>query len=307
MLSFYDYCIESGNTALISRWDFRRNGSLTPADISYGSHRRICWRCEKGHEWEADICYVAQSSGGCPVCAGKSVVKGYNDLKTQHPELARQWNTERNGSLTPEDVTSGSTRKVWWRCEKGHEWQTPIKTRAVQGASCPYCANKLIIRGFNDLAALYPELAAQWDRERNGALEPENVFAGSNRRVWWRCEKGHAWQAVIGSRTNQDSGCPYCTGRRVLVGFNDLATVYPTIANQWHPALNGELKPTDVTPGCNKRVWWICEEGHIWKTKISARTAKRKRTACPVCGGCYSHSTLYKPEKSNEPPQGVQK
>ena len=209
-----------------------------------------------------------------------------------------QWHTEKNGSFTPENVTSRSSRRVWWRCEKGHEWAALVKDRTMLHTGCPYCTNKQIIPGFNDLATLRPDLAEQWDREKNGILTPESVSVASNRKAWWRCEQGHEWEAHIHSRTGADSGCPYCTGRKVLVGFNDLATVYPTIANQWHPTLNGELNPTDVTSGCNKKIWWICEEGHIWRTSISARTAKRKRTGCPVCSGFYSHSTLYKPEKS---------
>lgn len=225
MLSFYDYCIENGSTELIGQWDSGCNGDLTPADISYGSGR-----------------------------------------------------------------------KVWWRCEKGHAWQATVKDRTMLSSGCPYCANRQILPGFNDLATLRPDLAEQWDREKNGDLTPESVSAGANRKVWWRCGNGHSWEALIRSRTSQDSGCPYCTGKKVLVGYNDLATLYPTIAAQWHPTLNGNLKPTDVVPGCNKRVWWICEEGHIWKAKICSRTAKNKRSGCPVCIGLHHHSTLYIPE-----------
>lgn len=297
MLSFYDYCVDSGKEYLLNRWNGPRNGELTPSDASHGSHRRVWWHCENGHEWQANICDVAQSSGGCPVCAGKTVVKGYNDLKTLYPQVAAQWNCEKNGALTPDSVTSGSMRRVWWRCESGHEWQAAVKDRTVLRANCPYCANRLIIRGVNDLASTEPALAAQWDREKNGALTPESVSAGSNRVVWWKCSRGHEWQAHIRSRTGSDSGCPYCTGKKVLEGFNDLAAVYPTIANQWHPTLNGDLKPTEVTAGCNRKVWWVCEEGHIWKTAVCARTAKRRHTGCPVCSGFYSHSTLYEPEK----------
>ena len=226
------------------------------------------------------------------------MAQGSNDLRTLYPKVAAQWNTERNGALTPEAVTAGSSRRVWWRCEHGHEWEAPVKERTVFHVGCPYCTGKKVLPGFNDLASLRPDLAAQWDGEKNGALTPEQVSAGSNRKVWWRCEQGHEWEAHIRSRTGADSGCPYCTGRKVLAGFNDLETLYPTVANQWHPTLNGELNPTDVTPGCNKKIWWICEEGHIWKTTVCSRTTKNHRTGCPVCIGMYHHSVLYKPENS---------
>lgn len=58
----------------------------------------------------------------------------------QRPELLEQWNSGRNGSLTPQDVRPGSERRVWWRCDKGHEWQSTIGSRARLGTGCPYSA-----------------------------------------------------------------------------------------------------------------------------------------------------------------------
>ena len=297
MLSFYDYCVDSGKEYLLSRWDGQRNGETAPTALSFGSNRSVWWRCEKGHEWQAQIGEMSRSASGCPVCAGKTVLRGYNDLASQYPEIAAQWDAEKNGHLAPDNITAGSSRRVWWRCEKGHEWQADVKSRTKQKTSCPYCAGKKVLAGYNDLATLRPDIAAQWDTEKNGELSPRDVAAGSSVKAWWMCEKGHEWQAHVRSRTGEDSGCPYCTGKKVLAGFNDLATLHPTIAAQWNAALNGDLKPTEVGIGCNRRVWWTCEEGHTWRTAVCARTAKRRHTGCPVCSGFYSRSTLYKPEK----------
>ena len=57
---------------------------------------------------------------------------------TNYPELAKEWNYEKNGSLTPQTVSVGSGKKVWWRCDKGHEWQAQICGRKKHG--CPVCA-----------------------------------------------------------------------------------------------------------------------------------------------------------------------
>ena len=129
-----------------------------------------------------------------------------------------------------------------------------------------------------------PMLLAQWDRERNGDLTPDGVTHGSHRRVWWRCEKGHSWQAAIAARTKRKTGCPYCTGRKVLAGYNDLATVEPFVAMQWHPALNGDLTPEQVTGGSRRYVWWQCSLGHVWKARVHSRTGNQ-RCGCPVCAG----------------------
>ena len=210
--------------------------------------------------------------------------KGFNDLASLYPALAGEWDAAKNGALTPESVTPASNRKVWWRCEKGHSYRAVIAQRVQRGSGCPYCTNRKILPGFNDLASQYPELAKEWDTERNGSLTPDSVSAYSNRKAWWHCEKNHSYQAVIATRTMRGSGCPYCANKRVLPGFNDLATAEPTVAAQWHPTLNGSLTPQMVTAGSRRKVWWQCALGHVWKAAIYPRTGKQ-RCGCPVCAG----------------------
>lgn len=181
-------------------------------------------------------------------------------------------------------MVAGNHRKVWWQCEKGHEWQATILSRAGNGAGCPVCAGKVVIPGENDLASLFPELAAQWHPTRNGQRTPENVAPYSNKKVWWRCPLGHDYAASVGARTVGGSDCPYCAGRKVLPGFNDLATREPEVAAQWHPALNGALTPEMVTAGSHRKVWWECPYGHIWKAVVYSRAGPQK-CGCPVCAG----------------------
>ena len=123
-----------------------------------------------------------------------------------------------------------------------------------------------MVLGENDLAVRFPSLAAEWNTERNGSLKPNQVASFSNRRGWWRCAFGHEWQAVIAARAVENSGCPYCTGRCVLAGFNDLATLHLKIAAHWDSTLKSGLTPEMVTLGRHNRVWWKCAEGHVWKT-----------------------------------------
>lgn len=121
-------------------------------------------------------------------------------------------------------------------------------------------------------------------RCENGTLTPELVTAGSNRRVWWRCEKGHSYPAVIAHRVRSGSDCPYCSNHKILPGFNDLATIEPVVASQWHPTRNGSLTPQQVTPGSRRKVWWLCDKGHAWRAVVNSRTGKQ-RCGCPICAG----------------------
>jgi hypothetical protein len=75
----------------------------------------------------------------------------------------------------------------------------------------------------------HPDLAAQWNYSKNNGLEPDQVTAGSEKRVWWICSKGHEWQAKIRSRSARAQGCPYCSGRYAIKGENDLATLRPDL------------------------------------------------------------------------------
>lgn len=268
---------------LMKEWHPTLNADVSPEELLPGTHRKVWWKCSNGHEWSAQI--KARVNGtGCPVCSNRRVLAGENDLATTHPEIAAQWHPTKNGTRTPRSVVSGHHAKVWWRCPKGHEWQATILSRTTTGNGCPVCAGKVVIPGQNDLASAYPAIASQWHPTKNGTLTPEQVTSFSNRKAWWVCDKGHEYYAIISHRVQNASDCPYCSGKKVLAGFNDLATIEPKIAEQWHKELNGDLTPQMVTIGSHKKVWWQCAEGHIWKAIIYSRTGARK-TGCPVCSG----------------------
>ena len=97
---------------------------------------------------------------------------------------------------------------------------------------------------------------------------------GTHRTVWWMCDKGHEWQAQVKSRVN-GSGCPICANRIVVSGVNDLASQYPELARQWHPTKNGDLTPDQVSPGTRRKVWWICDKGHKYRSSVSSAPTQR--------------------------------
>lgn len=278
-----EWCASRTDDSLIRQWDRKKNGALSPESISRTSRERVWWRCGKGHEWSATVKSRTEGSG-CPVCANRVILPGYNDLATVEPLLAAQWDPEKNGGLTARDVSAGSSKRAWWRCAKGHSWRATIASRSLLGHGCPYCLGLRVKAGENDLASNYPQIAAEWDPKKNGNLTASDVTSQSNRKVWWLCPLGHSYQTVVKTRVEKNSGCPYCAGQRVLSGFNDLATKDPAVAEQWHPTLNGALTPDMVTCGSRRKVWWQCPLGHSWKAVISSRTGKR-RHGCPVCAG----------------------
>ncbi len=247
------------NPQLAKEWNYDKNKDLKPEDCTANSHQKVWWNCSKGHEWEAAI-YSRNAGYGCPYCAGRTAIKGENDLATLNPQLAKEWNYDKNGELIPENFTVGSGVKVWWKCDKGHEWQAIIVDRNA-GKGCPYCSNQKVLQGYNDLKTLNPQLANEWNYEKNADLRPENFASNSGKKVWWKCSKGHEWQATINSR-NKGSGCPYCVGQKVVKGYHDLVTINPKLASEWDYEKNGELKPQDFAVGSNRKIWWVSSKGH---------------------------------------------
>lgn len=280
--SLYDFCLENGKGYLLVQWDTAGNLPDTPRTLSAGSRKQVWWVCDHGHRWQAAVQNRTARDNNCPVCAGKQVLPGFNDLASRYPQLAAQWHPTKNGPLTPDQVTPGTHRKVWWLCDQGHAWEAMVKSR-VAGTGCPVCTGRKLKEGENDLATRYPLIAAQWDGQANGSLTPSQVLPGTRRKVWWVCPKGHRWQASIGARTAGSTGCPVCAGKQVLPGVNDLASLHPELAAQWHPNKNLPLTPDTIAGNSNRSVWWICGLGHEWQAPVGRRV--QSQVGCPVCAG----------------------
>jgi hypothetical protein len=199
------YNLQVINPKLSEQWHPTKNGNLSPKDVPPGSRKKVWWRCEKGHSWQA-IIYSRSNGRGCPYCAGRFATDD-NNLGKLRPDIAKQWHPNKNNPLKPTDVKIFSHKKVWWRCEQGHEWQTTVQHR-THGTRCPYCTGRKASSAYN-LEVLYQNLAAEWNHDKNESLTPDTVTPGSRKKVWWKCSNGHEWYAAIFSRT-AGCGCPYC-------------------------------------------------------------------------------------------------
>jgi hypothetical protein len=259
---------------LAKEWDYKKNYPLRPENVFVYSNKKVGWECQKGHKYDA---IIANRSNGhdCPCCSGRKTCED-NCLAIINPKLAKEWDYEKNGKLTPYNVTCGSHKKVGWECEKGHKYNAIIKGRS-EGRGCPCCDGKMVCED-NCLAMVNPKLAKEWDYKKNGKLTPHDVTPYSNKKVAWECEKGHQYDAIICNRSN-DHDCPYCSGQRACKD-NCLATLNPKLAKEWHPTKNGKLTPRDITCGSSKEVWWMDKMGHEWQAKVNGRNYG---DGCPNC------------------------
>ena len=408
-ISLYDWCITNNREDLLKEWDYVYNVDKNPSSITFGSNACVAWICHLGHKYNASI-YGRRKGKGCPYCTSKKLLKGFNDLAYKFPNIACEWHTSKNGSLTPDQVFPFSNRKIWWECEYGHEWKATINSR--HECRCPHCykdlrvsvreklvyynikkifpdalenfkissnhrinvdiyipslklaieydgvqfhknaerdnkrykiinqlgndlirireknlpilslGESIILKSIkltdvglgikqllnlisikyninlppaeidadkdlpevykliefstvdNSLQSIYPKLASEFHFDLNGTLTPNRITAHSGLKVFWKCPLGHKYQATVNNRSN-GKGCPYCAGKKVLIGFNDLQTLRPNLALQWDTEKN-DLTPQQVTIGTHKLVYWKCRHGKSWK----ARICKRKTDDC---------------------------
>lgn len=223
MITLENWCKENNREDILARWSVKNEQH--PSDVGYGSSGKVWWVCSLGHEWMASPNKMTQrTTEGCPFCAGQQVLTGYNDLQTKDPEVAEEWNIIKNGKLHPTDVAVSSNQIVWWRCRRGHEYRASVNDRTRKGRKrgCPYCANKRLLKGFNDLATVCPEVIKEWNYEKNEDLTPWNCLPSTHQRVWWRCEKGHEWNACLNTRISCGqiiTGCPICANRKIVAGI----------------------------------------------------------------------------------------
>ena len=270
---------------------FFKNGKLKPEHVLAVSSKRVWWKGKCGHEWQSPIAYEVLS-GKCPYCSGMRVLAGFNDLASKNPEIVRSWDTEKNGKLTPQMITAGSSKKVWWICDKGHSWKSSVvsRTRKDKKCGCPICGNRQVLRGYNDVASC-KELLADWDYERNVTL-PENVCIGTKKQAYWKCHIcGYEWKKEVSDRLH-GSGCKKCNQRKraqnVQITYvkksGSLAELHPELLKEWDWKKNMNLDPYKITSGYGKKIWWKCSAcGTEWQATGMMRTRK-KATGCPSCG-----------------------
>ena len=178
-------------------------------------------------------------------------------------KVMSEWDWEKNNelNLNPRTLKNGSSKKAHWICKSGHKWIAVISTRTKRNYNCPYCTGRNAIKGTNDFATLHPELLEEWNWEENNRLEiyPDSILSKSHKEVHWICKKGHNYKQTVNKRVSRQYACPYCSGQKVLVGFNDLKTTHPKIASEWHPNKNQNKLPEQFSYGSGAKIWWQCQ------------------------------------------------
>ena len=205
-----------------------------------------------------------------------------SNLLKNNEKLMTEYNFDKNNNLNLDALTLGSDKKIWWICKNKHEWEASIGSRYRTGCGCPYCSNKKVLEGYNDLTTTNPSIAKEWNFKRNSLL-PTEIQSGSNKKVWWVCPKGHEYEASILNRTkNNGTKCPVCCNQKVLKGYNDLETLNPNLAVEFDVSKNNGKTASDFALNSGKKVWWKCKNCNFeWEATIVSRNHGYHK--CPKC------------------------
>jgi len=285
---------------IANEWDYEKNGSFLPTMVAAFSMKSAFWVCKMGHSYSTSIALRTSQKQGCPYCSGKRGLRGFNDLESRFPEVAKEWNYQKNAPLVPAEITYGSSKKVWWKCKScGNEWISDIASR-TRGQGCRTCGNKRgaekrkcerIKRGIS-LSQKEPWVLAEWDYSKN-TLSPNNITPRSHERCWWICAKGHSYDLAVADKAN-GQGCPYCAGKRVLPGFNDVESCAPELLSDWDYKSNA-ITPKEITYGSDKSVFWKCQNcGKPYKLSVQ----EKRRRANKYCIACKKEFGSSIPEQT---------
>lgn len=270
-------------------WDTVLNAPLKPEDVSARSNKKYYWKCQNGHP--SYLCSADKrffGGCGCPVCSNHKVITGINDFESNNKELMLDWDYELNKDIDPSKLSVKSITRVNWKCHKcGNKWSGIIRDAVRKTINCPKCskldsAKKKHSTSLLSSGCIEDEvLLLDWDYEKNANI-PENYTPYSNKKVSWKCHKcGYEWVTSVNNRSNGRK-CPCCANKVLVRGINDLQTKKPEIAKEWHPTKNFPLTPEDFLPSVNKKVWWLCPQGHSYQATINHRTTVNG-TNCPHC------------------------
>ena len=311
------------------------------------SNKKVWWICNQGHSWEAVIAKRVRGEK-CPICQGKHVLAGFNDLATTHPFLVQEWDYERNKGITPADVSKGSMAKIWWKCHRNHSWQAAVYSRA-SGVGCPHCSKEIqtsfpekaiyfyVKKLFADTIASYqnkdlgnfeidvyiPSLhigieydGERWHQHSENDLR-KNVICSQNSIRLFRIREpacpiladGLSFNIIMENKKNGLEKALSTVLREIsiIAGIdfstdidlsrdsiyilelvthaekeNNLFDVSSHLLDEWDNEKNGQLLPTQITTGSDKKVWWRCRKGHSYISSVSSRIRGR---GCPVCAG----------------------
>ncbi len=281
------------DTSLLEAWDYEKNIDIDIEKVGYKSSKVAIWICPKGHHYPAMISKKVIGHR-CIYCTNRALLKGYNDLQTMYPDIAREWdygNNDRN----PSDIKACENYVAHWKCQLcGYSWKTNVKNRIYNNTGCPKCSKEKSIENRRNIQVAktgglernYPLLFADWDYELNKEVNPYSVNLRDKRKFWWKCrEEEHSYEATISHRISNEA-CVYCSNSKLLIGFNDVRTKKEYVIDEWDYEKNSILPENLIYTDRKNKVHWKCR---FCGDDIFSAPAYHNVPGCMKCRAIQKH------------------
>lgn len=246
---------------------------------SYMSNEKAWWVCEEGHSFETMIMNLSRREHfECPVCENRIIIKGFNDLESQYPDLAQEFHAIKN-QASPDSIYYASTYQYWWKCKEGHEFLRSAYHRTMRVRECPICNKQIVIKGINDFQHTYPEIVNIWDYSKND-VSPDEISDINSYKYFFKCKKGHEYEAGLGAVRYNGCICLVCNNIIVQSGVNSLVETHPELAQEFSPC--EERRPDEFLKNMSYSILWRCPTcGGDYKYPIKNRALNDN--SCPYC------------------------
>lgn len=276
-------------------FDTRKNKRLFKS-YSFKSNDKVWWICEKGHSFERAICNaVIANSFECSICTNKQLAVGINDLASQFPELAAEFDCERN-KITPDQVIQNSMTEYWWHCKEGHDFFRSSYYRTTSFSRCPICTRTIVVKGINDFQTVYPKILEIWDYDKND-VKPDEISDRNTGKFTFKCSKGHTYDSYLSTAIYNNFNCLICNNVLIQPGVNSLIDTHPELAMEFSP--NEVRNPDEFTKDMAYSILWRCPvcQGDY---NCSIRDREFNDDSCPYCNNRHRLAGVNTLETTNE-------
>ena len=275
---------------LTSYWSSKNTQKIDEITLSEAKNKKYIWLCDCCNlEFNEKLSIVLDKFSNinnrelkkiCPYC-NKKIPKPEESLGYKKPFLKSEWLENINGDIY--NVFSNSNDIIEWICRKCHRnFKAKISNRAEDDKCCPYCSNRILIKGINDLATTHPHLIKEWSNLNDRQLSC--LTNKSSYKAWWKCSVcSNTYQQVVSSKLISKTSCPYCRKTKVLKGFNDLATTHPWLIKEWSTLNDRDRDSSSIMCNSNYRAWWKCAEcSKEYRQSVKKKNLMNK-SCCPYC------------------------
>lgn len=266
---------------IAKEWNYKKNGNLSPVDVSKGLAKKVWWTCPYGHDYKASILHRGHGAN-CPECnSGRQTSFAeqatYFYVKQLYPDAVNRFKADFLGRMELDIYIPSIKYAIEYDGEAWHN-QNTLKREQKKYAICKNAGIKLI-RLREEMPAIGSDIAdviLHADRLYKPKILEKVIY-----EILRRLNFSAAWLSLSNIDVNIERDYTNIQKYRCNIKDNSLATKHPEIAKQWHDTKNGDLTPLQYHPGSSAKVWWICLQcKNEYKASIGHRV---NGTGCPKC------------------------